>query len=585
MKHPLDELDEIIQRALENVEDDISQRVKTVLETKRTPVEPGPLIRLQEKLQLSRFEQLLISILFAPELYAKYEKIYAYLQDDLNRPYPTVQLLEMLLCNTAEQSQALYNYFITPSKLTMLYLIEFASEENNELLFRRPLRLSASLRNYLLGDLHIKGALQSYCRVLEPVEDAACNLEMQSDRRHIINLYGYDDVQKRTEAREIASYFGFGLLSVDSAEALKHEEDTDRLIAQLVRDALLSGTILYLEGFDTFLEDTTPYREKDLLETLEKLAWVSIVSTKSAWSPAELSSDTSFHTIKETRSGQNTRRVAVELNRYAQAIVSSNTQEDIVIPDKQRTQLHQVATHFTHQSRVFEEWGYQKFFQSRGITLLFSGGSGTGKTMAASILANQLGLLLYKIDLSHMVSKYIGETEKNLSKIFELAQGSDVILFFDEADAIFGKRSEVKEAHDRYANIEVSYLLQKIEEYDGIVVLASNFKENIDEAFLRRFRFIIDFPTPDAAHREEIWDKVLPETLLTEPMDFSALANHFKLSGANIRNVALYAAFNAAEDQSKITKAHIVKALINEMEKTGSPFHEEEAAAFLGDSG
>lgn len=157
----------------------------------------------------------------------------------------------------------------------------------------------------------------------------------------------------------------------------------------------------------------------------------------------------------------------------------------IVIPSKQRTQLHEVTSHYTHQIRVFEEWGYQKFFQSKGITLLFSSGSGTGKTMAASILANQLNLLLYKIDLSHMVSKYIGETEKNLSKIFELTQGLDVILFFDEADAIFGKRSEVKEAHDRYANIEVSYLLQKIEECEGIVVLASNFKENIDEAFLR----------------------------------------------------------------------------------------------------
>lgn len=581
MQNPFDELDSIIQKALETIDHEIAEKVENLLNRESNPIEMIPLTWLQERLQLDTFERLLITMLFAPELYAKYEKIYAYLQDDLNKAYPTVQLVDLLLCRTAEESQKLYSYFITPSKLTMLCLVEFASEESTELLFTRPLKLSTSLRNYLLGDMHIKGTLPTYCRLLEPVESGACELEIKSDKRYIVNLYGYADGQKITNARQIASQLGFGLLTVDTEEAMKHNGDTAQLVSQCVRDALLCGAIIYFESFDALLRNITANRERNLLKKLEQLVWVSMVSTRSTWNPMELPQSITFYPVKTTESVPFAKTAQNALDRYAKAIISGNTMDDIVIPEKQKTQLHEVTIHYSHQSKVFEEWGYQKFFQSQGITLLFSGSSGTGKTMAASIVANRLGLALYKIDLSHMVSKYIGETEKNLSNIFELAQGSGVVLFFDEADAIFGKRAEVKEAHDRYANIEVSYLLQKIEEYEGIVILASNFKENIDEAFLRRFRFIIDFPTPDAEHREKIWHKVLPEKLLNSPMDFSTFAKSFKLSGANIRNIALYAAFYAAEKNSKIAKEHLVKALKNELEKTGTSFNARDIDTFL----
>jgi len=193
--------------------------------------------------------------------------------------------------------------------------------------------------------------------------------------------------------------------------------------------------------------------------------------------------------------------------------------------------------------------------------------------MAASILANEMGLDLYRIELSQVVSKYIGETEKNLSRIFEAAEGSGVMLFFDEADAIFGKRTVVKDAHDRYANIEVSYLLQKIEEYDGPVVLASNFRKNIDEAFVRRLRFIVEFPFPDETIREMIWKKVFPDkSPLEKEIDFAFLAKNFRLSGANIRNIALFAAFFAAEDGGTIAMKHIIRGIKRELQKEGKTY-------------
>jgi SpoVK/Ycf46/Vps4 family AAA+-type ATPase len=577
---PFLELDRLIKAALPTLDTAAQEYIEGQIELESPNVAKETLLLLQKKLQLSELEMRLVIILFAPELYNRYQKIYAYLQEDLNRPYPTVQLLDMLLCDTPQQSHALYHYFITPSKLTMLYLIEFIAEDSDEMLFSKPLRLSTPLRNYLLGDRHIEGALPSYAQLLEPIQDEPYPIDIEPDHRYLINLHGYADEQKKRKARVIASQLGFGLLVVDSLSAFMGQKSIEKEITCLIRDALLSGSILYLEHFESWVEKASIQDEHLLLERFEQLAWVSIVSTKSPWHPIHLPKTLTLYALKEI-TPSTPQRLTNGLNRYARAIVSSNTMEDIVIPTKQKEQLHEITTHYAHQDKVFTEWGYQKFFQSEGITLLFSGASGTGKTMAASILANGLGLSLYKIDLAHMVSKYIGETEKNLATIFELAQGAGVVLFFDEADALFGKRSEVKEAHDRYANIEVSYLLQRIEEYDGIVILASNFKENIDEAFLRRFRFIVDFPTPDATHREAIWHKVLPSHLLAEPIDFSALAKPFKLSGANIRNVALYAAFYAAEKDKRITKEHIIKALKNETEKIGSTVEEQDIRSFL----
>jgi SpoVK/Ycf46/Vps4 family AAA+-type ATPase len=207
---------------------------------------------------------------------------------------------------------------------------------------------------------------------------------------------------------------------------------------------------------------------------------------------------------------------------------------------------------------------------SQGLKVLFAGESGTGKTLAAQVIATDLGLDVFRVDLATVVSKYIGETERNLDRIFAAAEGSNAILFFDEADALFGKRSEVKDAHDRYANIEVAYLLQRMETYPGAVVLATNYRRNIDEAFLRRLDFAIDFPFPDAADRVHIWRRLLPDGApVGADVDVDALASRFELAGGSIRNCSVAAAFMAADDGGTIGMRHLVDAVAAEYRKMG----------------
>jgi SpoVK/Ycf46/Vps4 family AAA+-type ATPase len=242
-----------------------------------------------------------------------------------------------------------------------------------------------------------------------------------------------------------------------------------------------------------------------------------------------------------------------------------------VLPNRQREVLGSISAYLRHRDRVLSEWGYERAVaRTQGLKVLFAGESGTGKTMAAEVLGAELGLELFRVDLSTIVSKYIGETEKNLDRIFEAATGSNAILFFDEADALFGKRSEVSDAHDRYANIEVAYLLQKMEGYPGAVILATNFRQNIDDAFVRRLDFVIDFPFPEAEDRKLIWRLLLPEEApLDDDVDLEFLATQFKLSGGAIRNCSLAAAFQAADEESSITMRHLIRAVALEFGKQG----------------
>jgi SpoVK/Ycf46/Vps4 family AAA+-type ATPase len=251
--------------------------------------------------------------------------------------------------------------------------------------------------------------------------------------------------------------------------------------------------------------------------------------------------------------------------------------EDLVLPETPITMLHELVGMVKSRPRVLEEWGLgRKLTSSMGVSALFTGPPGTGKTLAAQIIANELGIDLYRIDLSTIVSKYIGETEKNLERIFNEAQTSNAILFFDEADAIFGKRSEVKDAHDRYANIEVGYLLQRMEAYDGVAILATNLRANLDEAFTRRLQFIINFPFPEEEYRARIWDVLMPSELpRANDLDLRLMAKRFKLAGGSIRNSIVSAAFAAAEEsQSReesgcIKMSHLMHGVQRELQKMG----------------
>lgn len=278
------------------------------------------------------------------------------------------------------------------------------------------------------------------------------------------------------------------------------------------------------------------------------------------------SETTDSHVLEAARS-----QSRLTLGALARRVNTHYTYNDLVLPDITKSMVKEVAFAISHRGVVYNEWGFsQRFPQGQGVKVLFSGASGTGKTMAAAVIAREVGLDLYAIDLSGIVSKYIGETEKNLDRVFAATHNSNAILFFDECDALFGKRSEVKDAHDRYANIEVAYLLQKMEAHEGAVIMATNFSRNMDQAFARRMQYVIEFPVPDAPLRERLWRGMFPANApLSSDIDFTFIAEHFALAGGDIRNVALDAAFLAVQDRGEIAMRHIVRALARQLVKQG----------------
>jgi AAA+ superfamily predicted ATPase len=265
-----------------------------------------------------------------------------------------------------------------------------------------------------------------------------------------------------------------------------------------------------------------------------------------------------------------------KIAELAQQVISKASLEGLILPEKEKQILRDISVHVAHQNKVYNEWGFGSYSgRGLGITALFSGASGTGKTMAAEVLANELNLDLFRIDLSTVVDKYIGETEKNLNRLFDAAEEGGAILFFDEADAIFGKRIEVHDSRDRFANIEINYLLTRMESYRGLAILATNMKNSIDQAFLRRIRFIVNFPFPDEKSREEIWRRAFPSLVPLDGIDFHRLAK-LNISGGSIHNIAMNSAFIAADEGIPVNMKHLKRASELEFSKLERPFVETE---------
>ncbi len=269
------------------------------------------------------------------------------------------------------------------------------------------------------------------------------------------------------------------------------------------------------------------------------------------------------------------------LEGLAQRIEPAAGWDDLVLPERQKQVLKQIAIHVHQRAKVYQTWGFaSKGSRGLGINALFAGPSGTGKTMAAEVLSNELRLDLYRIDLSQVVSKYIGETEKNLRRVFDAAEEGAAILLFDEADALFGKRSEVKDSHDRYANIEISYLLQRMEAYRGLAILTTNRKSALDQAFLRRIRFVVEFPFPETAQRAEIWRRIFPQATPTEGLRIDRLAR-LNAAGGHIRNIAMSAAFLAADAGEPVRMSHLLCAARGEFAKLEKPLTEAEIGGWV----
>ena len=376
--------------------------------------------------------------------------------------------------------------------------------------------------------------------------------------------------------------------------------DSDAAWAALVREATLTG-----QGVIVELDDTLPSAGRRWVERADHLAW-GLVCRRDVpigelpdrpWTPVHVPDLPVSDEEWAARLGDAPRvhRLNVEqldlvarahdaydgdLDAAVRRLVSGRLEQvtrrirpryhwdDLVLSPERKSALRSIADRYRNATQVYDAWGFRPA-PSRGTVALFSGPSGTGKSMAAEVVAGALHLDLFKLDLSAIVSKYIGETEKNLEQVFEAAGTGNLLLFFDEADALFGKRSEVRDARDRYANVETSYLLQRLEVYDGLVVMATNFEKNIDDAFLRRIHTRIEFTLPGAAERQAIWDSNLPAGAPVEGVDTAWLAERFELSGGQIRNAAVRAGFLAAANGTPVTMECAVRAVAQELRKQG----------------
>jgi hypothetical protein len=620
------------------------------------------LARLRRLAGLTDTDLGILLVALAPELDLKYERVFAYLQDDVTRKRPTVDLALGLLA-PAWEDRVRARARLSPSAPLLRHRLLRLTEDPGH---RDPPLLSRYLKpedrtvDFLLGADEPDPRLAPYARAVEPrarLDDLLLPDALRGRLRGlaragaegVLYLQGPYGVGKRTVAEAMCAEAGRGLVVVDTARLAGLDEARfDELAGVAAREALLRGAALFWDGFDALLPDDRRARRDAVLREAREGGAVFLAG-EDGWQPADELGGAAFYRVALPRpehadrvrmwaaalngdgsapgvdvaelagrfrlSGGQIRDAAAgarslarlrdpergrlsmddlfaasraqsspRLSTLARKIAPRYGWDDIVLPPDRREQLREIANTMKYRSLVLGEWGFdRKLAMGKGLNMLFAGPPGTGKTMAAEIVAGELGLELFRIDLSGVVSKYIGDTEKNLSRIFAEAETSSAILFFDEADALFGRRSEVRDSHDRYANLEVSYLLQRMEEYEGVVVLATNFRKNMDEAFVRRMHFTVDFPFPSERERLRIWEAVWPDELPRDPaIALDQVARRLELAGGNIRNVALAAAFLAADGGGVVTAEHLVRAARREYQKMGKVVSEGELAALAG---
>ncbi len=597
-----------------------------------------PLYQLARLFYLTPFQLDILLICLAPELDVKYEKLYAYLQDDVTKKSPSVNLILDVLCRSRAERTRARTFFFDPSPLVKYDLIKCIDDSQSRPLISRCLKLDDRIVNFLLEQDVLDSEVASLAKVLTPTRDwssllmekpaneglarLAENFFNKEEQENLVfYLKGPYGAGKKATAEAFCNQLGVPMIIGDMIELLNIDSQmkVEDVVKRLFREALLRPAVIYLEHFDQLMSDNAReiHIQNAIARAMEEFSFITFLAGEKSWAPAPrlkkhpvikvelpipsfqlrkrlwemslndgcpLSEAVDFDEIanKFQFTGGQIRDAAAEakrgavmygtlhkegvtmadlycgahaqsnqnLSKMARKITPHYTWSDIVLPPDKLRQLKEMCNYVKYRHLVYGEWGFDKKVSlGKGLNILFSGPSGTGKTMASEIIANELSLDFYKIDLSCVVSKYIGETEKNLSGIFKEAEAANAVLFFDEADALFGKRSEVKDAHDRYANIEINYLLQKMEEHKGIVILATNFRKNIDEAFTRRMHFLLDFPFPDEEYRLDIWRKVFPaETPRSLDVDYEFLARKFIISGGSIKNIALNAAFLAADE-------------------------------------
>lgn len=613
------------------------------------------LLWLQRVYGLTDLDVDVILIGLAPEIDLRYERMYAYLQDDVTRRRPGIDLALNLLCASAGEKLQQRERFAPDAPLLHHRLIDVFADPHHQSppLLARFFRLDDQIVRFLLLDDSMDSRLADFCCMLTPaIQETNVPLtdEMQEKLRAIVlnrprtglRLYIEGPAQcGQTEAVAVlASTLDQRVLQADMRQFIASAKASGETLHILVREAWLRGAVLHCNGITSAEEQPATDRLATLWRALKEMPCDGVMQGEAVWVPAAnkplgvVTVQLSYPGIAQRKQWwqrcleqggvtlddeslsslaqrfrltyaqiQDAAKVSVGIasanncnetnNTPSQAapsvVAAARAQcghdlaalatkinpkaiwDDLILPEDAIAQLREVCDRVIHHDRVFNDWGFaRKLSRGCGTAALFSGGSGTGKTMAAEVIANALGVDLYRIDLARMVCKYIGETEKNLDRVFTAAENANAILFFDEADALFGKRSEVKDAHDRYANIEVSYLLQKMEEYEGMSILATNLADNLDQAFTRRLACHIYFPFPDEAARAQMWARAWPQDVpIAESVDRDVLARELKISGGNIKNIALGAAFNAAGNGGVVDMTNVSQAVVREREKSG----------------
>lgn len=595
--------------------------------------EPPPaLLLLSRQLGLSEFERNILLLCLGVELDTRVATLCARAQDDPGRLYPTFALAMILFDNPAWEALS------PERPLRYWRLLEINQPGAQPLTtsaLRADERIVSYVKGLNYIDDRLAPLLSHLSQVAAetlPSSQQATAKSIVSTLTAARNpvgpivLLGRDRESKRLVAGAVASALGVHFyqlpadvlpahageletlarlwqrdslllplaLYIDAHDADK-STNTDGILGRLTRFVLRTGGLVFVDSrdgasasFDRALavevDRPTPAEQRALWESalgedgsdlpeilagqfnLSQEGIASVVALARQSDAAErLEQKLWQQCLSKTRPG---------MDRLAEKLDAKATWDDIVLPEQEAWQLRQIAAQVQVRTRVYDDWGFRaRMNRGLGISALFAGDSGTGKTMAAEVLANALKLDLYRIDLSAVVSKYIGETEKNLRQVFDAAEDGGAILFFDEADALFGKRSEVKDSHDRYANIEINYLLQRMEAYRGLAILATNMKSALDSAFMRRLRFIVNFPFPGVAERKRMWERVFPVETKTDQLDPDRLAR-FTLTGGSIHNIALNAAFLAAQTENPVTMPLIFEAARNEFRKLDRPINE-----------
>lgn len=611
------------------------------------------LIRVQRLLGLNDDDLELLIIALAPAIDRRYERIYGYLQDDVTKRRPTVNLALNILGESWPRRTTLLERLTDDAPLVAQHVIKlvYDNADPHAVFSNYLLKIDDLMVRYLQGVRGIPQAWQDFVFDSRSViqadnlildEDTSARLFRDyGEQQPIFYLHGQYGSGRRSISLALARHYGLDFLMADLTVMQKTGQDLG-LLKQVFREAKLQGAALHLIGWESVL-DTDHDIPAWLWDEILSYPYIVILSSTKEWEPrgttrsrliirqelevpeynhrlehwlrhlhtdelnvAELAYkfkltggqirdavygayDLAFGDGRTTPTLQDLYRASRSqssrrLTSLAVKIKPRYTWDNIVLPPSRVQQLQEICNQVKHAVQVYDQWGFKgRAAGTHGLSALFAGQSGTGKTMSAEIIANELGLELFKVDLSSVVSKYIGETEKNLAVIFDEATQSNAILFFDEADALFGKRSEVKDSHDRYANIETGYLLQRMEAYDGIAILASNLRQNLDEAFTRRLDFMVEFPFPEEDDRLKIWHVSFPEGApLAADVDLVEIANRYRMAGGNIRNAAMASAFLAAgENTSAIEMRHVMHAIWREHQKMGRLLEDDFSRRYL----